>query len=759
MGPYKKHWFTLIGLCIAMFSLLGYFGVDIYRSAPPVPAQVATTQGQALFTEKDILDGQTAWQSVGGMQLGSIWGHGAYQAPDWTADWLHRELSAWLDLTAQERHGKAYAELDESRQGALRAELKAEYRKNRVDASNHLVVSARRAQAIAQTAAYYDQLFSADPAFRKTRQSFAMKEDTLPSAERRQQLARFFFWTAWAAATERPDSRVTYTNNWPHEPLIGNVPSSENVVWSIASVVVLLAGVGFLIWGWSFLRRHDEPHPEAPARDPLTSFALTPSQRALGKYLFLVVALFVFQVFLGGFTAHYTVEGQHFYGIDVSQWLPYALTRTWHIQSALFWIATGFLAVGLFLAPVINGGKDPKFQKLGVDVLFWALVFVCVGSFVGNYLAIAHIMPAEWNFWLGHQGYEYVDLGRVWQILKYVGILLWLVLMLRGVLPALFRRNGEDKNLLALLTASVGAIGLFYGAGLFYGERTNLSVMEYWRWWVVHLWVEGFFEVFATTALAFVFSSMGLVSRSMATSASLASASLFLLGGIPGTFHHLYFAGTTTPVMAVGAAFSALEVVPLIVLGHEAWENWRLKTRAPWMANLKWPLACFVAVAFWNMLGAGVFGFMINPPISLYYIQGLNTTPVHAHAALFGVYGFLALGFTLMVLRYVRPRFVFSEGLMKTAFWGLNAGLVLMITTSLLPIGVIQFHASVTEGLWWARSEAFMQQPLLQTLRWVRTFGDVVFIVGAVAMAWQVVIGLMGRGATSPAEPLLQPAR
>ena len=257
----------------------------------------------------------------------------------------------------------------------------------------------------------------------------------------------------------------------------------------------------------------------------------------------------------------------------MSKWFPYSLTRTWHIQAALFWIATGFLAAGLFLAPLINGGKDPKYQKIGVDVLFWALVFVCVGSFIGNYLAIAQIMPPQWNFWLGHQGYEYVDLGRLWQILKWVGILLWLVLMLRGVLPALFKRDGTDKNLLALLTASVGAIGLFYGAGLFYGERTHLSVMEYWRWWVVHLWVEGFFEVFATTALAFVFSSMGLVSRPMATTASLASASLFLLGGIPGTFHHLYFAGTTTPVMAVGASFSVLEVVPLIVLGHEAWEN------------------------------------------------------------------------------------------------------------------------------------------------------------------------------------------
>ncbi len=748
MGNYRKLWFTLIGVLIVTFSLLGYYGAEVYRTAPPIPAKIAMAGGEVLYTHDSILDGQTAWQSVGGMQLGSIWGHGAYQAPDWTADWLHRELLNWLDVAAERAHGKPFADIDAAAQAVLRDRMKTEYRTNTYNPETGVAtVSSVRADAIAMTALYYDQLFSDAPALHKTREHFAMKENTLPSAERRAQMMGFFFWTAWAAATERPGkdggSGATYTNNWPHEPLIGNQPTAENMVWSVMSVVVMMAGVGFLVWGWSFLRKHDEVEPTPPQHDPLSRVPLTQSQHGLGKYLFLIVALFSFQVLLGGFTAHYTVEGQQFYGINVSQWFPYSLVRTWHIQSALFWIATGFLAAGLFLAPLINGGKDPAYQKLGVDILFWALVVVVVGSFTGNYLAIAQIMPPEWNFWLGHQGYEYVDLGRLWQIGKFTGIAFWLVLMLRGIVPAL-RTPGGDKNLLALLTASVVAIGLFYGAGFFYGERTHLSVMEYWRWWVVHLWVEGFFEVFATTALAFIFSTLGLVSVRMATTASLASASLFMLGGVPGTFHHLYFAGTTTPVMAVGAAFSALEVVPLVVLGHEAWEHWRLQHRTPWMARLRWPLMCFVAVAFWNMLGAGVFGFMINPPISLYYVQGLNTTPVHAHAALFGVYGFLALGFTLLVLRYIRPQLVFSERLMKTGFWWLNAGLVLMIATSLLPIGLFQFHASVSEGLWYARGEAFMQQPFIQTLRWVRTFGDVVFIVGALAMAWQVVSGVFG---------------
>lgn len=744
MGIYKKLWLILIAVLIVTFTILGYMGTEVYHSAPPIPQNVMSNDHQLEFKEADILAGQSHWQSIGGMQVGSIWGHGAYQAPDWTADWLHRELIVWLNLAAQETYSSSYDMLDPVKQAGLREMLKQEYRSNRLDDQGVLSLTPRRAKAVQQTAAYYGALFSDAPELKKTRIAYAMKDNTLPDAKARQKMAYFFFWTSWAAATERAEGAVTYTNNWPHEPLIANKPSSENILWSMGSIVFLLAGIGLLILGWTALRKEDDVPPKAGKLDPITSFALTPSQQALGKYLFIVVALLIFQVFIGGFTAHYTVEGQEFYGVDVSQWFPYSLTRTWHIQSALFWIATGFLAAGLFLAPIINGGKDPAYQKLGVNILFIALLIVVTGSFLGQYSAIAHLIPTAFNFWFGHQGYEYIDLGRFWQIALFVGLLLWLGLMLRCMIPAL-KAKDSDKNLLALLTASVIAIGLFYGSGLFYGEHSNLSVMEYWRWWVVHLWVEGIFEVFATAALAYIFMSLGLVSRSVATTTSLASASLFMVGGIPGTFHHLYFSGTTTPVMAIGASFSALEVVPLLVLGHEAWHHWHLHKRAIWLENLRWPLCCFAAVAFWNMLGAGVFGFLINPPISLYYIQGLNTTAVHAHAALFGVYGFLAIGFCLLVLRYIRPHVIFNEKLMRTGFWALNIGLLLMIFTSLLPIGFMQFQASFNEGLWYARSEEFMQQPLLQTLRWVRTFGDVVFIIGALSIASQVTLSLLDR--------------
>ena len=739
MGQYKKFWYLLVAVLIGAFSILGYYGFEIYREAPPIPKQYVTEKGEPVITHDDILHGQTAWQTTGGMQLGSVWGHGAYQAPDWTADWLHRELTNWLDIVANQEYGKNFADLNDDQQTILKSRLTKEYRGSKVDENGTVVLSANRLAAMDKTAQYYISLYGDDPATKVTREHFAMKDNTLPSLEARKDLAKFCFWTAWTASAERPNTHATYTNNWPHEPLINNVPTPENVIWSIASIVFLIAGIGFVVWIWSFKRREDEKDPVAPEVDPLTKLQLTPSQKALGKYLFTVLALFFVQVNLGAVVAHYTVEGQEFYGLDISQYLPYSLVRTWHIQAALFWIAMAFLAGGLFLAPIINGGKDPKYQKLGVDVLFWALVVLVVGSFTGSYLAIAHIIPEEWSFLFGHQGYEFIDLGRFWQAVKFAGILFWLVLMLRGTVNA-FKQPG-DKNLLALFFASVIAIGLFYGPALFYGEHTHLSVMEYWRWWVVHLWVEGFFEVFATVVAAFLFSRMGLLRIKVASASVLFSTIIFLAGGILGTFHHLYFSATPTGVLALGATFSALEIVPLVLIGYEAFHNYKISKSTEWIKAYKWPIYCFIAMCFWNFIGAGIFGFAINPPIALYYVQGLNTTAVHGHAALFGVYGILGIGLILFVLRGLYPDRHWNNKLLGWAFWLINIGLMTMLVVSVLPIGIMQAVEAIQNGYWSARSEEFMHTELMQTVRWLRVPGDILLALGELLLVY-FIIGL-----------------
>lgn len=737
MGEYKKYWIAVVAVLIIGFSILGYLGTDVYHQAPPVPTAYVSQDGQVLFTKEDILHGQSAWQSTGGQSVGTVLGHGAYQAPDWTADWLHKEVSIMLDIKSQEAFGVLYNQLGTAQQAAVKEVVKEEYLGSAVRDDGTVVLSPERITAMNITGRYFVELYGDNPELTLTRDHFAMKDNTLPELQDRIDMARFFFWTTWMASTQRPGTDATYTNNWPHEPLLDHNPTPESVAWSVVSVIILLCGIGVVVWLWSFGKKDDEHALVPPAEDPISKITLTPSQRSLGKYLFTILALFLFQLGMGGIIAHYTVEGQAFYGIPLAQYFPYSIARTWHIQASLFWIAMAFLSAGLFLAPIINGGKDPKYQKLGVDILFWALVVLVVGSFAGTYLGVAHQIPAAWNFLLGHQGYEYIELGRIWQWIEYIGILFWLVLMIRSIIGA-FKQKG-DKNLIAAFIFSVIMVGIFYGPGLFYGEHSHLAIMEYWRWWVIHLWVEGFFEVFSTTLMAFIFVTLGLVSYRAGTVAAISSGAIYLIGGIPGTFHHLYFTGVTSTIVATGASFSALEVVPLVLLGYEAFENYTRLHSAPWMHRLKWPVYCFIAVSFWNLVGAGVFGFLINMPVSLFYIQGLNTTAVHAHTALFGVYGFLSLGFVFLIARYIRPEVEFNDKLMKFGFWALNIGLALMVLISLLPIGLIQAWASITHGLWFARSEEFMQQPLLQNLRWLRMIGDTILIIGAVAFFWQIV--------------------
>ncbi len=378
--------------------------------------------------------------------------------------------------------------------------------------------------------------------------------------------------------------------------------------------------------------------------------------------------------------------------------------------------------------------QEPKGQRLGVNILFLALLLVVVGSLTGEWLSIHNKMSDTVSFYFGHQGYEYVDLGRVWQIALFVGLLLWLFLMIRVLRPAL-RKQGEQKQLVALLAVSTAAIALFYGAGLTWGQHTHLSIVEYWRWWVVHLWVEGFFEVFATTVIAFIFMRLNLIRPGIAAAAALLSATIFLSGGIIGTCHHLYFSGTPTVALAWGSVFSALEVVPLVLVGFDAMEDLRRSRTSPWVQRYKWPIYFFISVAFWNMVGAGLFGFMINPPIALYYMQGLNTTPLHGHAALFGVYGMLGIGLMLVCLRVLIPgRRMERRACCGSRSGALNGGLMAMCVLSLLPVGLMQTWASVEHGYWYARSPEFMQTPLMQNLRWMRVPGDTVFFLGAVAL-------------------------
>ena len=721
---------VLLFLLVLTFGVLLFGGQMINKEKPPIPKQVASASGQSIFGESDIMDGQNLYFSRGGQHIGTIWGHGSYLAPDWSADFLHRMglfLAArfhGLDkATASRFTQEDFEALNAETQGRLSALVQEEIKTNRYDPTNgSLLFTPYQEEAFESLSNYYTELF------RDGNERMGLQPGIVRSDEEGRLITSFFGWLAWAAGTLRPDKDYTYTSNWPFDRLVGNQPLPDTVIWSIVSVILLILGIAGALF--MYLRYIGRDEYESSLLADFPEPTPTPSQKATLPYFLVAIALFVVQIGLGAITAHYTVEGTHFFGISLAKILPYAAARTWHLQLAVFFIATCFLAAGLFIGPLV--GREPKRQSALVVTLFLAIVVVVLGSLSGTWLSVAGVFGGD-GFYLGHQGYEYIELGRVWQILLIVGMIMWLVLVLRSILPAL-RDEKDGGGLTHMLLYSSISIPLFYMAGLFYGKGSHISDAEYWRWWVVHLWVEGFFEVFATVVMAFLLSHIGAVSKKFALNTTYFIIFLYLGGGVIGTFHHLYWTGAPTPIIALGAVFSALEVVPLTLLGFEVVHNLRVIKAGGKAFAYKWPIYFFISVAFWNLVGAGVFGFLLNPPIVLYYAQGINTTPLHAHTALFGVYGLLAISLLLFSVRHIVTRASWSDKMLKWSFWGLNGGLAAMAVFSLIPSGFYQFYYAVRDGLWYARSPEIASGPVIRLFSWMRLVPDLVFAAGAILL-------------------------
>jgi nitric oxide reductase subunit B len=712
------------------FGVLIFGGYLIHKSKPPIPQKIVDPSGAMLFTGEDIINGQNHYFSRGGQHIGTIWGHGAYLAPDWSADYLHR---TGLFLAAR-NHGLSpedarkftqadFDGLTSPDQARLKAMVQEEIKENRYQGQNNILHFTQfQSEAFDALTAYYTGLFLTG------HEGMGLQPGIVKTKEEGRRLTAFFAWLAWAAGTHRPDAQYTYTNNWPYDPLVGNQPLPDFLIWSIVSIVLLIFGIAAALF--AYLRYVGKDEYQTDLLKDFSEPAPSPSQKATLLYFLTAIALFVIQIGMGAVTAHFTVEGTYFFGIPLGKILPYAAARTWHLQLSVFFIATCFLAAGLFIGPFV--GKEPKGQGVWVTILFGAVVVVVIGALSGSWLSVAGVFGDQ-GFWLGHQGYEYIELGRVWQLLLIAGMLIWLVLVFRAILPALHDEK-DNGGLTHMLLYSAVSIPLFYMAGLMYGKGSHLSDAEYWRWWVVHLWVEGFFEVFATVVMAFLLSHIGVVSKRFALTTVYFTVFLYLGSGVIGTFHHLYWSGTPSPIIALGAVFSALEVVPLALLGFEAVHNLRAIQSAGKAYAYKWPVYFFVSVAFWNLVGAGVFGFLINPPIVLYYAQGINTTPIHSHTALFGVYGMLAISLLLFSVRHIVARASWSDPMLKFSFWGLNGGLASMAIFSLIPSGFYQFYLAVKYGLWFARSPEITSGPMMRAFSWARLVPDVVFAAGAIAL-------------------------
>src|ERR1039457_7163289 len=704
LSPWWRH--SAILVMIAGFSVLSFVTVLTYTNAPPIPEQATDVTGTVVFTGADIQMGQEVFLKYGLMEHGSLWGHGAYLGPDYSAEYLHRLSEVTLDTIATEKYGKLFAQLSPDERSVVSARTMTVLKENRYEpASRTLRLSSGEA------AAYRTQLPEWSDYFTRKDAAPGLPANYIQNPGELKALTAYFAWAAWATTANRPGKDYSYTNNWPYEPIVGNRPSTEAYVWSALSLITLLSGLGLILFvvgkfdylGWKgegavSHMMHSAP-PALNLTPPLSSLRLslfvvgkfdylgwkgegavshmmhsappalklTPSQWATGWFFGIVALLFLAQSFLGGVLAHYRVETGGFYGHDIARWLPYTLARTWHLQLAIFWIATAWVGGGLFLASWV-GGEEPRHQKTGVYALLGALVLVVAGSLVGESLGINDKLGQLW-FWFGHQGSEYLDLGRFWQFLLAVGLLFWLFLMFRTLKPAF--KSPDKRELSSLFLYTAVAIPVFYLPALFDGPHTNFAIIDNWRFWIIHLWVEGFFELFATVLVAIMFHQMGVVSTKTATRLIYLDAILYLSGGIIGTGHHWYFTGQGTLNMGLASCFSALEVVPLTLLTLDAWDFIKLRKAQceacghdlAW--GQKWAIYFLMAVGVWNFVGAGIFGFLINLPIVSYFEVGTTLTANHAHAALFGVFGMLALAVLVFCLRAMQSDATW-EGTQKT---------------------------------------------------------------------------------------------
>nr|MBD5377061.1 nitric-oxide reductase large subunit [Bacteroides sp.] len=704
-----SRWWIIVLTCVLIYGFATLITVTCkaFRDKPPMPEQVIGQDGNVLFTKADIEKGQQLFLRYGLMDNGSIWGHGAYLGPDFSALYLHDLALNYADSIPDASH---------------RIELA---KHNRYDlATGTLVYNDIEARTLAESPARWKDYFS-DPA-----KNGGLKRNLITDPEELRQLSAYFSWAAWATVANRPGADYSYTNNFPAEELVGNAPTTSTAVWSAASLLFLLFGVGGCLF---FIGRHSEDdwnpakNPVAPAMED----GHTPSSiRALLKFSAVVALLFLAQTLVGGAVAHYRAEPGNFYGWDMSSLWPSQLMRSWHLQLAIFWIATGFVIGGLLLSRIL-GGKEWKGLTAFTNVIFAAFAVVIFGSLLSQWAGTA----GWWDnltFWLGPQGWEYIELGRAWQYALIAGFLLWAFVLLRNTIPAVKRLSTKPLGIVFLIAAF--AIPVFYLPAIFFDSNTNFTVVDTWRFWVIHLWVEGFFELFATVMVALVFIEMGLVGRSQGLRIMFLDAILTLMGGIIGTGHHWYFEGQTEFNMAVSSCFSALEVVPLVLLTIEAAGFMRTSRTGglPGVAHQhRWTLNFFMAVGVWNFVGAGVFGFLINTPIVSYFEIGTQLTPNHGHTAMFGVFGFLALGLSLFAMRknLTDEQWARITPWIKCSFWGLNIGLALMVILSMLPAGFYQMFDSLKNGYWHARSIEFTNNHTMATLGWLRIIGDVIFIV------------------------------
>jgi nitric oxide reductase subunit B len=729
----------LLAVAIATFALLGWTTHLTYKASPPTPDHFVSADGTLLMSASDIQAGKAGFQRADLMDYGSLYGMGSYFGEDYTAANLAHLAKLTEENISEAEKGEPFADLPVEDQLAIKSAMQAELQS--VDLTKKTVTLPNAlAKAIPVLRAGIASALLHNNFAKGWTQAYSLDEQ---SAE---QTADFLIYSSLTTVARRPGTNASWTQNWPFEPLVGNTPTASTFRWTWISFCFTFLAFGAVLFIYErYLNDADDG-----MMDPvLARFQpLTESQRRIGKYFLVVAAVLLLQILVGAFMAHYYSDRSSFYGIQIDRFLPFNFLRDIHIQSPIIWIGLSWIGAALFLAPAISG-KEARGQGMLVDVLFWVTLFIVMGAITGDYLGIMGNISRSW-FWLGNQGLSYIELGRAWQIGFFAGLIIWSALMFRALWPdrvtviAATRQFWSGRiRLEHLIWASTANIALLYVFGMIplTGIEKSFTITDFWRWWVVHLWVEQSFEFFAAAMSAYLLMAVGLVSRQLSERSVYLALILIFLGGVLGTGHHLYWAGEPGMWVPLGSMFSFIEVLPLVLLVIEAIQHRRLIQAHQ---EFKYGLAYtyIIGAAFWNFVGAGVFGGgTLNAPLVNYYEHGTFLTLNHAHTAMFGAFGLLGIGLIYFCLRYASAdHYPFDEKVGRWAFWFYNSGMVLWILLNFFPIGWPQLDAVYEHGLAYARSQEFYDTTTFW--QWMRLPGDVVFALGALLMTWDFFVKL-----------------
>ena len=739
MQVYKRLNRTLLWVLVIALSILIAGGFLIFKNEAPRPSKMVDESGTTIVTKKQLLSGQAVYEKYGLTDYGSYLGNGTYFGPDYTAQSLHVYIQGMQNYYAQKQYKTDFKDLSVEKQSGIKGKVKHEIRKNRYNSkTDQLVLTTAQVAGLNHLTKHYRHEFRNNPHEAGLPENMIHNntDDFMQNGDKIDQLTYFFFWGAWLSSTNRPHQTYSYTNNWPYDLDAGNIMTSEAMVWTALSVAVLVTGVGVVIYFYKkyhFDMQFNESYADIP--EIKTDEPISNSQRKTAKFFLIVMMMFLVQILLGELMSHYYVEDT-FFGLPLQYIWPFNLAKTWHLQLVIFWIATAWLATGIYITPRVLG-REPKRQGILVDILFWALIIVVGGSMLGEWGSTLGFINGKW--WIfGHYGWEYAEMGKFWQILFIIGMFLWIFIMLRGFVPAIkIKKNLHRSRLLQLLIIGSIAIPAFYLASLFILPNSHVTFADYWRWWIVHLWVEGIFESFAVILIGYLMVDMKLTTIKSTIRALYFQLILLLGTGVVGMGHHYFWEGDHSIWLALGACFSALEVIPLCLLVWEAYTHYRVYKDSHKGFPYKGTFMFLVSTGLWNALGAGALGFLINAPAINYFEHGTQWTSAHAHASMAGVYGFFSVAIMLFAIRHLTETNFWTTKVEKWIKWAcitMNVGLAGMVFITLMPLGYLQLKDALENGYWHARQISFYRQPLENGLTIARSVPDIIFTVGVVIL-------------------------